>query len=78
MKRINKILGIPEEEAVRFPDDCDNIRFYMQSKHSIFRTLSNQKIAEMWSSFSDDHYAGWLFVTDDRLISFAAWLEEDI
>jgi hypothetical protein len=78
MRRVNKLLGIPEEESVRYPSDIVAIREYIVPFVPEFFNQSAKDIEEMWDSFSGFRDAGWLFVNEETLPQFRDWLLEDV
>ena len=56
---------------VEHPDDVAKLR----AQIPILYRFSDIEIEKLWDDFSDSYAAGWLFVQEETIESFKAWLE---
>ena len=66
MKRINKLLGIEEQESLWYPQDVNLLRYTIPE----LALVSDIKIQELYSEYSDMFAAGWMMLDDDRIEDF--------
>ena len=56
------------------PEDMERIINYLNEHGKIL--VKHSTIESLYYEFSDEHYAGWLIVDDDRLAEFEEWLTD--
>lgn len=73
--RIRKILGWPGEEPVRYhQQDVDQLK----KEIPVLSLLSNSRVEDLYSEFSDTRCARWLIVSYETIEQFKEWLTEEV
>lgn len=72
MRRIDRLLGREEQEPVRYPEDIKALKQVIPE----LMLLSDSRVEEIYSEYSDMFCAGWLIVDSERIRDFNNWLYE--